>query len=343
MRIGIIGLSSSGKRTLFRHLTHRVIPENRKPGESLEGAARIFDPRVERLSEMCKPQRTVYAENHFVLCPDMAGSTGRWEWLEAARRCDLLCIVVRAFDDPTVYHPRGSVDAARDRLDLESELLLADMELVEKRLYKLSKEMKFGKRPEQIAEEKALNRCQEAFDLEKRVDSIDLDAEEKKILQNRGLVTAIPLIWAYNVNEDGANRDFGEQAFAVSAKVEEEISQMADPSERHEFLEAMVLRESGLERMNMAAYSALDLMSFYTIGPDEVRAWTIRKGASAPGAGGVIHSDIERGFIRVEVIKYDCLMAAGSEKAAKSAGQMQLKGRDYVMQDGDICHFLFNV
>ena len=348
MRIGLLGYEQAGKRTLFTLLTSRAVPEGRKAAEALEGVAHIHDPRVDVLSRLCQPERTTYAENHFVLCPDVAsasaavGGAGR-EWLEAARRSDLLCLVVRAFESDDVYHPEGTVDAARDRAALEAELGLADMMLCEQRLERLGRELKGAHTPAQVREQTALQKVLKTLEAERPVSEAGLDPDELASVRKFGLTCLLPRLWTYNVSEADVNRDFGPGSFAVSARIEREIAELGEASEREEYLATLGLTSSGLDRMNAAAYQALGLMSYYTIGSDEVRAWTIRAGAHAPEAGGKIHSDIERGFIRVEVIKYDELVAAGSEKAARERGKAQSRGRDYVMEDGDICHFLFNV
>jgi len=345
MKIALLGLPQSGKKTLFSLLTGREVPEHRAEGESFEGVAPIRDPRVDVLSGIAKPEKTKYAENKVVLCPDMSEGTGKREWLDAARRCDLLCLVVRDFISESVYHPSGSVDAARDRRALETELLLADLELIEKRLERLAKEKKGGKTSAQEREEAVLLKCRDAVENEQGVNTLSLNEEELSAIRSLNLVTLMPILWICNVDEDrvGSADGGGEDIFVVSALIEKEIMGMEDLEERDEYLKAMGLASSGLDRLNAAAYDALGLMSFYTMGKDEVRAWTIRKGTLAPVAGGKIHSDIERGFIRVEVIKYDDLVAAGSESAAKAQGKALLKGKDYIMEDGDICHFRFNV
>jgi len=177
------------------------------------------------------------------------------------------------------------------------------------------------------------------------VNTLDLSGEELEAIRSLNLVTLMPILRIFNVDEDrvASAVPAGENVFVVSAQIEKEIMGMEDQAEREEYLKEMGLESSGLDRLNAAAYDALGLMSFYTMGKDEVRAWTIRKGTAAPAAGGKIHSDIERGFIRVEVIKYDDLVAAGSEAAVKAQGKALLKGKDYIMEDGDICHFRFNV
>ena len=333
----------SGKRTLFTLLTRRGVPEQRRADEVVEGVASIRDPRVDVLEGICKPERKVYAENHFVLLPDIERGSAKREWLEAARRCDLLCVVVRDFESDAVYHPDGSVDAARDRSTLESELIFADMELADTRLQRLAREAKSGATREQTVQKAALEKCLVLLEAEHPLSEAELDDEERSALRGLNMLTFKPVLWAYNVSEDAASEDRGPGSLTISAQIEQEIDEIDDEGERRELLESLGLERSGLDRLNAAAYERLGLMSFYTIGPDEARAWTVRTGTKAPQAGGKIHSDIERGFIRVSVIKYDDLVACGSEKAAKEKGKVAAKGRDYVMEDGDICHFLFNV
>jgi GTP-binding protein YchF len=343
MKVALLGLPQAGKRTLFTLLTGRHVPEARKPGETVEGVAHIRDPRVDTLSGLCKPERTVYAENQFSLCPDVVEGAAAREWLEAARKCDLLCLVVRAFTSSQVYHPSGSVDAERDLAFALGELLLADMELVEKRLTRMGKEKRAGQTAEQIFEERVLQKAMAALEAGKRLDAAGLTEEELTAVRSLRLLTLIPTLPCFNADEGDVTRSFAAGALTVSAKIEQEIMAIENETERREYLASLGLESSGVDRMNAAAYDALGLMSFYTVGADEVRAWTIRKGTHAPRAAGKVHTDIERGFIRVEVIKYDDLVAAGSEHAAKGAGKVQTRGRDYVLQDGDICHFLFNV
>ena len=343
MKIAILGLAQTGKKTLFTLLTGREVPATRKPGEALEGIAPIQDSRVDALSELYKPNKTVYAENQFLLCPDITASSTARQWMDPARRCDLLCVLIRAFDSPDVFHPSGSVDPERDRAMIEAELLLADMQLVETRLQRLAKEKKGGQTQAQALEESILQRFNAALEEEQFLINVSLEPHEEQVVKSLDLVTRTPLIYAYNVSENEIGKDFGPGVFTISCEIEREIAGIDNPEERLEFMEAMGISQPSLERINAALYDALGLMSFYTAGKDECRAWTIRKGSRAPIAGGKIHSDIERGFIRVEVMKYDDLMAAGSEQAVKQAGKMQLNGKEYIIEDGDICHFLFNV
>ncbi len=342
MRIALLGYEQSGRHTLFTLLTGRT-PLAHKPDEASEGVASIHDARVDDLATICRPRKIVYAENHYVLCPAVTPGTGQRPWLDAARRCDLLCLVLRAFAADEVYHPAGSVDAERDRRDIESELVFADLEVVEKRLARLEQAQRAGLSRAQEIEQGALVRCRGRLEEGGSLRALALDPGEEAVLKSLDLVTRRPVLTVYNVAEDGLRQPLGEDAVAVSCRIEQELEQLSDARDRAEWLAELGLTAPGVDRMNAAAYAALGLMSFYTIGHDEARAWTIPQGATAPQAGGKIHSDIERGFIRVEITPYADLMAAGSEKTAREQGKVQLKGRDYVMTDGDVCHFLFNV
>jgi GTP-binding protein YchF len=317
------------------------IPE----GESIEGVAGIRDPRVDVIATIARPEKIKYAEIRFVLCPDIVISSKKKDWLEVARRCDLLCLVVRTFSSAEVYHPDSTVDGERDRRNLEAELVFTDLELVEKRLERMGKEKRAGFTNQQVLEEATLNKCKQALENGLHVSGIKLEQHEFASIKSLGLLTLLPILWAYNVDDSDLTsaKYTGHGEFKVSCRIEQEIMAIADPKDRLEFLRGIGLETSGLERLNQAAYDTMGLMSFYTMGPDEVRAWTIRKGTLAPAAGGKIHSDIERGFIRVEIIKYDDLVLAGSEEAVKKQGKSQVKGKDYIIEDGDICNFRFNV
>jgi len=350
MRVALLGLPQSGKKTLFTLLTGRAVPAARKAHEELEGAAPVADPRVDRLAAMYRPRRITHAENQFVLCPDV-GEGERRAWYDAARGCDLLCLVVRAFADERVYHPLGGVDAERDLDLLMTELVIADLERVMNRILRIEKEKTRGPSPARDLEERALRKVWEALDAGRCCDAARLDDGERRALQGMGLATLRPALAVLNISEQAGAGPAGgpgpaapgAERFLISARLEREVREIDDPDERRAFLAAAGIDAPGLARLNAAAYDRLGLMSFYTVGPDEVRAWTIRRGALAPEAAGRIHSDLARGFIRVEVIKYDDLLAAGSEKGVKDQGRAHLRGKDYAMEDGDICHFLFSV
>lgn len=341
MKVALLGYSQAGKRTLFTLLSGRKVPDGRKEGECVEGAAPVRDPRVDAIAAIAKPERTRYAETTFVLCPDMVPGSHDRLWLETARHSDLLCLVVRAFSDVSVYHPRESVNAERDRADLAAELLFADLEIVETRLERIGKEKRAGRSALQEIEERALLKCKEAIEKEQSLGTLRLEAPEQAALKSLGILSLKPVIWAFNVDEQDLKDEAG-HILTVSCKIEQEIMAL-DPEERKAYLADLHLSSSGVDRMNRVVYDALGLMSFYTMGEDEVRAWTIRKGTLAPAAAGKIHTDMERGFIRVEIIKFDELMAAGSEHAVKERGKVLLKGKDYIIEDGDICCFRFNV
>jgi GTP-binding protein YchF len=355
MKVALLGLTQSGKKTFFSLLTGRS--ESAKPGyvdkkllhlkegESIEGASPVHDERVDTLSRIFKPEKIRYAENTIVLCPDVEQKTGKRQWLEPARRCDMLCILLRAFTSSAVYHPAGSVDAERDHKTLEAELILADLELIETRVSHLVKEKRAGSEPMQIQEENALLKVKKRLENEMNLVALDLQPHELQFLKGLSLLSLKPMLWAYNVDEDrlGKDKESAPGMFKVSCKIEQEIMALANPEERKAYLADLGVTGSGLDRLNQAAYDALGLMSFYTVRSNEVRAWTIRKGTKAPDAAGKVHSDMERGFIRVEVIKFNDLVAAGSEEAAKAQGKAQIKGKDYVIEDGDICTFRFNV
>jgi GTP-binding protein YchF len=350
MRIALMGLENSGKRSFFAMLTGRggVLSSKKMPpikeGEAVEGVAAIYDERVDILGKMFKPERIKYAENHIVLCPNMVFDSQKKEWIDVARRCDLLCIVIRDFSAAEVFHPQGNVDAARDRAAIESELLLTDLELIEKRLERIDREKKSETTPQQAIEEAALKKLKSHIENHTKLVVPQLSNDELLNIRSLSLFIMKPVIWAYNVDENRvAEKRPLKNEFNLSCKLEEELMALENEDERKAFMKELGIEKSGLDRLNAAAYSEMGLMSFYTVGSDEVRAWTIKKGTRAPEAGGKVHTDIERGFIRAEIIKYDDLIAAGSEAAAKAQGKMQLKGKDYIIEDGDICHFRFNV
>lgn len=342
MKVAILGYAQAGKRTIFTLLTTRKVPEGRKDGEVVEGLAPVRDPRIGAIAGVAKPQKKTYADVRYALCPDVSVDAER-VWLEAARKADTLCGLIRAFEDASVYHPLETVDPARDRVNLETEFALADLEVAEKRLSRLVKEKRAGTTPAQEAEQRALEKSVAALSSGARLADLALTEPERSAIRNLGFLTLKPVLWIRNVSDKDLAGGGAPGEVAIAGKIESEISELESEDERRAYLKDLGVDALGVDRLNAAAYDLLGLMSFYTMGPDEVRAWTIRKGARAPEAGGKIHTDIERGFIRVEVIQYDDLVELGSEEAVKAKGLVQLRGKDYVMADGDICHFLFNV
>lgn len=339
MKIALLGLPQSGRKTFFTLLTGRKVPEGLRENESLEGEALIRDERVAALAAMYQPCRVKYAGNNLVLCPSI--QAGRRDWLESAKRCDLLCLLIRSFSDAAVFHEAGSIDPERDRETLATELWAADLELVEKRLERIAREKKAGPSNRQILEEQALTKIKTHLEAAMQIGMPEgLEEYELEAVRSLGLLSLKPVLWVYNVDENQLTQNSTD--YLVSCLIETEIMSL-DEADREAYWQELGVGQSGLDRFNQTAYATLGLMSFYTVGKDEVRAWTIRNGTAAPAAGGKIHTDIERGFIRVEIMRYDELMAAGSEEELQAQGKKQLKGRDYIIADGDICHFRFSV
>ena len=343
MKIAILGLPQSGKRTLFSLLTDRETITGQH-SEPIEGIAPVRDPRVDQIAEIEKPEKITYAETGIKLCPDIDPGSGSRYWIMPAKLSDLLCILIRDFSSEEVYHPSGSINAERDRNNIETELLIADLSLIEKRFERIAKDRKKSKPTYvQLLGESTIRKFQTALEDNLFLNSLELNVEEYASVSSLNFLTLKPILWCLNVDEDNLVKDNDDNIFRVSALVEKEIASISEPAERSAFLNDLGLSESGVNRLNSIAYDLLGLMSFYTMGEDEARAWAIKKNTLAPVAGGKIHTDIERGFIRVEVIKFDDLLEAGSEKAVKASGKALLKGKDYIIEDGDICNFRFNV
>ncbi|MBM3277717.1 MAG: redox-regulated ATPase YchF [Candidatus Handelsmanbacteria bacterium] len=348
MKLGLVGYPQVGKRSLFRLLTGQ---ELNKAGV---GLARVRDPRFDWLVELYQPAKNTPAQLEFALIPDLE-EQGNAEALKGLEKVDVVCHLIRAFADEAVFHLAGSVDPRRDLGRLEEELHLADLLFIEKRSERLQKERKLkGEGPKAKQEEELLGRFQAHLEGGHPLRTLSLHEEEARLIASYPFLTLKPLLLVLNLGEDqmgdtgliGELREgfagLGCEWVAVSAQIEEELAQL-DPEERHAFLAELSQEEPALDRLTRVCYQALGLISFFTVGADEVRAWTIRRGALAPQAGRVIHSDIERGFIRAEVMKYADLHTLGSEHKVKEAGRWQQKGRDYLVEDGDIFHFLFKV
>lgn len=349
MRIAVVGFPRSGKTTVFNALTglHATVGGYADPTKPNLGTIKVPDPRVDRLSEIFRPKKTTYAEIVFVDFPaagDRAGAVLDASTLVQMRDADALVQVVRAFEDPIA----GEVpDPARRIDDFKSELLLADLGIVEKRLERLRKE----KGKEQEAE--LLERCRATLETETPLRRIELSAPEQRALSGFGFLSRVPLMVVLNVGEDQAGAPLPDAVrerlqrdallgIPLCAQIEMEIAAL-EPGDREAFLADLGLQESARDRFIQAAYSLLDLISFLTTGEDEVRAWPIRKGTVAVTAASKIHSDIERGFIRAEVVAYEDFIHFGSEAKCRDAGKLRLEGKDYAVQDGDIIHFRFNV
>ncbi len=360
MQIGIIGLPLSGKTTVFNLLTEGTAATGGAGGRQQVnvGVARVPDERLEFLASLFHPRKVTPATIQFT---DLAGfvpgerDRGRLnDFLQAVRRSDALLHVVRAFADPAVPHALGRVDPARDAADLEAELILADLDLAEKALARLRAQRRPA--PAEARQAELLETCRAALEDGRPVRRLSLDPEDEKLLRGYAFLTARPMLLAVNLDEAQlergdypgreALREYAagheEELVELAGRVEMEIASL-DPAERASFLAGYGLEEPGIARLARAAYRALGLISFLTAGEDEVRAWPVRRGATAREAAGRIHSDMERGFIRAEVIAFDDLRRAGSVRAARERGSWRLEGRDYVVQDGDVFTFRFHV
>ena len=356
MKVGIVGLPQTGKKTLFQVLTGSELREQAGPPKPLPGTADIVDPRFDRLVEMYEPKSEVRARVDLVLLPKMEQETiARGDIFKDIADVDAICHVVRAFDDEAVYHAEGSVDPLRDLEMVNAELLMHDQIFVEKRMERIETALKKIKDKDQEKELALMQRMQEQLENEQPLRLMELSEEEDLIVRSYPLISRKELIIVFNVGEDQVN-DGGlldkvaelcanqqMKAMVVSAQVESEIVLLESEEERAEFLEDLEISEPALGVMTRLCLQALGLMSFFTVGKDEVRQWLVRVGATAPVAAGAIHSDLQRGFIRAEVMKYDELMELGSEAALKKAGKMYLQGKDYLVADGDILNIRFKV
>ena len=364
MQLGIVGLPNVGKSTLFNAITKAGAESANYPFCTIEpnvGVVPVPDQRLDFLAEMYKPEKYTPAVLELVDIAGLVAGASRGEglgnkFLSHIRQVDAIIHVVRCFDDPNVIHVNGSADAKRDIETISLELILADLEYLERRIDKVKKSMKGGDKKPQ-AQLEVLLKIKEALDASKSARSVELSDEEKEEITDLELLSAKPILYVANVSEDDLaapekNNQFlavqqiarAEQAacIAISAKIEEELASL-DDEERAMFLQDLGIVESGLDQIVKSGYSLLNLISYLTAGPKEVRAWTIIRGTKAPQAAGKIHSDFERGFIRAEVVAYDDLHALGSMAACKEKGLVRSEGKDYVMKDGDIVLFRFNV
>jgi GTP-binding protein YchF len=359
MKVGIIGLSSVGKSTLFQLVTGAPpAPASGRP-EPRVGIARVPDVRIEALAKLYSPKKKTLATIEYVDVPGVAkGEGSALVDLPALRNIDALVHVVRAFESELVPHPEGSVDPLRDAAMLDLELILADLGAVEKRLERLDANIKKAKKAEDVAERALFQKMKEALEAEKPLRDVAFDDEERRKLRNYQFLSEKPVLLAINLGE-GQIRDAaafltssGLEGFVasrphlalcpVSATIEAEMSELS-AEDAKAFLEDLGLAEPGLHRVIRTSYALLGLISFLTAGEDECRAWTIRKGTSAQQAAGEIHSDIERGFIRAEVVAFDELVSQGSLAACREKGTLRLEGKEYVVRDGDVINFRFNV
>ena len=352
LSIGIVGLPNVGKSTLFTALTNKGGLAANYPFATIEpnvGVVPVPDARLDALAAIDHPARIVPATVEFVDIAGLVAGASQGEglgnqFLANIRETDAICEVVRFFGDPDVVHVAGRVDPQSDVETIKTELVLADMATVEKAIPRLEKEAKRDKAgaAKLAAAKKALEGLNEGH----RARTLDLTDEEREALYDLHLLTMKPMLYIANVDEDQLDADLPEidgcQPVPISAKVEADLAEL-DPAEAKEYLEAMGLAESGLARLVREAYKLLGLQSYFTSGETETRAWTIPIGAKAPQAAGVIHTDFERGFIKAETAAYADYVELGGEAGCRAAGKLRQEGKDYVVQDGDVMHFKFNV
>jgi GTP-binding protein YchF len=360
-KCGIVGLPNVGKSTLFNALTESTIAAENYPFCTIDpnvGIVPVPDLRLEQLAAIVNPKKILPTTMEFVDIAGLVKGASKGEglgnkFLSHVRETDAIAHVVRCFKDDDVVHVAGDVDPIADIEVINTELALADIESVERAIQRAEKHTRSGDK-EAVARVALLNKVLDALNTDGTLRGLDLDKEQKKQIRDLNLITMKPVEYIANVSEDGFEdnplldkvRQYAQQQNAkvvpVCAAIEAELVQL-DATERAEFLSALGLKESGLAGVIRAGYALLDLLTFFTAGPKEVRAWTVTRGATAPQAAGKIHTDFERGFIRAEVTAFEDFIRYGGESGAKEAGKLRLEGKDYITREGDVMHFRFNV
>lgn len=361
---GIVGLPNVGKSTLFNAITNQKILAENYPFATIEpnvGIVTVPDERMDHLKEMYDPQRFIPTAYEFTDIAGLVKGASKGEglgnkFLSHIRETDAIVEVVRCFDDGKIIHVEGNIDPIRDIETINLELAIADLDIINNRLERVAKKARTSKDKDDILEVEVLEKCKKALEENTPIRQLEFSEEEGKILKTYSFLTGKPIIYVANIEESEINeedndyvkkvREYAsrENAKVVSlcAKVEEELSELEE-ADKQEMLEGLGLDGSGLDKLIKATYDILGLATYFTVGKDEVRAWTFKKGMNAKKCAGIIHTDFEKGFIRAEVISYEDLIKYGSELKVKEAGKARLEGKDYLMQDGDICHFRFNV